>query len=79
MHNTMLIEFLNHAVVMLCHARTTKADKMLYFLAIIFMAILPGTPIGHDYEYPLMHIFRYPRHTQSMIAYMSLIKYFWRL
>ena len=31
MHNTMLIEFLNHAVVMLCQARTTKADEMPFF------------------------------------------------
>ena len=27
----MLIEFLNHAAVMLCQARTTKADAMHYF------------------------------------------------
>ena len=28
--------------------------------------------IGHVYEYPVMHYFENPRHTQSMIAYMIL-------
>ena len=32
--------------------------------------------IGHVYEYPIMHYFGIPRHTQSMIAYKILTEYF---
>ena len=34
--------------------------------------------IVHVNEYPTMHYFVLPRHTQSMIAYMILTKYFWK-
>ena len=34
--------------------------------------------IGHVSEYPTMHYFGNPRHTQSMIAYMILTEYFWK-
>ena len=30
------------------------------------------------YEYPTMHYFGIPRHTQLMMAYMTLTKYFWK-
>ena len=33
---------------------------------------------GHVNEYPTMHCFGNPRHTQSMIAYMILTEYFWK-
>ena len=33
--------------------------------------------IGHVNEYPTMHYFGVPRHTQSMIAYKILTEYFW--
>ena len=35
-------------------------------------------PIGHVKEYPTMHYFGNPRHTQSMITYMILSEYFWK-
>ena len=35
-------------------------------------------PIGHVNEYPTMHCFGNPRHTQSMIVYMIWTEYFWR-
>ena len=34
--------------------------------------------IGHVNEYPTMHSFGNPRHTQSIIAYMILTEYFWK-
>ena len=34
--------------------------------------------IGHVNEYPSMHYFGIPRHTQSIIAYTILTKYFWK-
>ena len=34
--------------------------------------------IGHVNEYPTMHYFGNPGHTQSMIAYMILTEYFWK-
>ena len=34
--------------------------------------------IGHVNEYPTMHYFRIPRHTQSMITYKILTEYFWK-
>ena len=34
--------------------------------------------IGHVNEYPTMHYFGNPRHTQSMIAYIILTEYFWK-
>ena len=34
--------------------------------------------IGHVNEYPIMHCFGKPRHTQSMTAYMILTEYFWK-
>ena len=40
--------------------------------------IIPKT-IGHVKEYPTMHFFGNPRHTQPMIAYiMILTEYFWK-
>ena len=35
-------------------------------------------PIGHVNEYPTMHYFGIPRHTQSMIANKILTEYFWK-
>ena len=35
-------------------------------------------PIGQANEYHIMHYFRISRHTQSMIAYRILTKYFWK-
>ena len=35
--------------------------------------------IGHVNEYPIVHHFGFPRHTQSMIAYRILTEYFWEL
>ena len=32
----------------------------------------------HVNEYPTMHYFRKPRHTQSMIEYVILTEYFWK-
>ena len=37
-----------------------------------------GGIIGHVNEYPTMHYFGIPRHTQSMIAYKILTEYFWK-
>ena len=37
-----------------------------------------ATLVGHVNEYPTMHYFGNPRHTQSMIAYMILTEYFWK-
>ena len=34
--------------------------------------------IGHVNEYPTMHYFGNPRHTQPMIAYIILTEYFWK-
>ena len=34
--------------------------------------------IGRVNEYPTMHYFGLPRHTQSMIAYKTLSEYFWK-
>ena len=34
--------------------------------------------IGYVNEYPMMHCFGNPRHTQSMITYMNLTEYFWK-
>ena len=34
--------------------------------------------IGYVNEYPIMHYIGTRRHTQSMIAYMILTKYFWK-
>ena len=34
--------------------------------------------IGHVNEFPTMHYFGIPRHTQSMIAYIILTEYFWK-
>ena len=34
--------------------------------------------IGHVNEYPTMHYFGNPRHTQSMIAYKILTEFFWK-
>ena len=34
--------------------------------------------IGYVNEYPTMHYFRIPRHTQSMIAYKIFTEYFWK-
>ena len=33
--------------------------------------------IEHVDEYPAMHYFGIPRHTQSMMAYTILTEYFW--
>ena len=33
---------------------------------------------GHVNEYPTMHYFGIPRHTQSMIAYTIVTEYFWK-
>ena len=33
---------------------------------------------GHVNEYPTTHYFGYPRHTQSMIAFIILTEYFWK-
>ena len=33
---------------------------------------------GHVNEYPKMHYYGNPRHTQSMIAYMILTECFWK-
>ena len=32
--------------------------------------------IGHVNEYPVMHYFGNPKHTQSMITYMILTEYY---
>ena len=32
----------------------------------------------HVNEYPTMHYYEIPGHTQSMIAYKILTKYFWK-
>ena len=37
--------------------------------------MLAHTTIGHGNEYPTMHYFGNPGHTQSMIAYKILTKY----
>ena len=37
------------------------------------------TVIGHGNEYPTMHYFGNPRHTQSLIVYMILTEYFWKV
>ena len=37
-----------------------------------------GDKTGHVNEYPTMYYFGNPGHTQSMIAYMILIEYFWK-
>ena len=34
--------------------------------------------IGHVNEYPTIHHFGNPRHTQSMVAYKILTEYFWK-
>ena len=34
--------------------------------------------LGHVNEYPIVHYFGNPRHTQSIIAYMILTGYFWK-
>ena len=34
--------------------------------------------IGSENEYPTMHYFGIPRHTQSMISYKILTEYFWK-
>ena len=34
--------------------------------------------LGHVNEYPAMHYFGNPKHTQLMIAYMILTEYFWK-
>ena len=34
--------------------------------------------IGRVNEYPTIHYFGNPRHTQSMVAYMILTEYFWK-
>mgnify|MGYP001801787920 CR=1 FL=1 len=35
--------------------------------------------IEHVNEYPTMHYFETPGHTQSMIAHMILTEYFWKV
>ena len=40
------------------------------------LIIITNNMIGHVNEYPTMHYFRNPGHTQSMIAYMILTEYF---
>ena len=50
-------------VLYFCHKQQT--DVLLQSLCI-------GMAIGHVSEYPTMHYFGNPRHTQSMIAYMIL-------
>ena len=34
--------------------------------------------LGHVNEYPTIHYFTIPRHTQSIIAYKILTEYFWK-
>ena len=38
-----------------------------------------GLTIGHVNEYPTMHYFGIPRHTQSMIAYKIFWKFQWKI
>ena len=40
--------------------------------------VINPVAIGHVNEYPAMHYFGNPRHTQSMIEYMILTEYFWK-
>ena len=48
------------------------------------VGVVTGSPVdrfntkGHVYEYPTMHYFGIPRHTQSLIAYRLLTEYFWK-
>ena len=37
-----------------------------------------GITIGHGNEYPIMHRFGFPRHTQSMLAQKTVTEYFSR-
>ena len=43
------------------------------------LIIIANNMMGHANEYPKMHYFRNPGHTQSMIAYMILTEYFWKV
>ena len=40
------------------------------------LALENAVILGHVNEYPRVHDFGIPRHTQSMIAYMILTEYF---
>ena len=46
--------------------------------SIIFYRHTNVLVIGHVNEYPTMHYFETPRHTQPMIEYNILTEYFWK-
>ena len=55
-----------------------SADFLLSSLSSSPITTQPDKLIGYVNEYPTMHYFGLPRHTQSMIAYKTLSEYFWK-
>ena len=49
--------------------------SFFYIMIIVIMIVMI---IGLVNEYPTMHYFGNPRHTQSMIAYVILTGYLWK-
>ena len=63
------------------NVRDDTAQKSLLFLTVVDWYFIKKSgicQIGHVNEYPTMHCFGIPRHTQSMIAYKILTEYFWK-
>ena len=51
---------------------------MIYLSLQDLAQILLHAAIGHVNEYPALHYFWNPRHTQPMIAYIIMTEYFWK-
>ena len=54
--------------------RNTQPKPYTHYVLIEWLIL----KIGHVNEYPTMHYFGIPRHTQSMMAYKILTEYFWK-
>ena len=62
-----------------CELHCLVTDRAFFIvLAHVWILCLIFLLIGRVNEYPTMHYFGIPRHTQQMMAYKISIEYFWK-